>query len=67
MRLRRFDGIEVDFTFDDPRVRVVDKVTKQALESGKCAICQRCWLETLRDARVRCIYGGPFLGYVNVE
>jgi hypothetical protein len=33
-------------------------------EPAKCPCCEKCW----RDPRTgRCMCGGPFAGYVNVE
>ena len=48
---------------------VHDKVHDERVhpESINCAVCKKCWLIVLGKLRGKCIHGGPYRGYVEVE
>jgi hypothetical protein len=50
-----------------PEQRKIDRKTGDAYVRGKCSVCSDCWIQLNGEAAGKCIYGGPYHGYVRVE
>jgi len=53
----------MDFTLLEPRQLKRDS-EGSLLVACKCSVCKHCWLNVMTE---KCIYGGPFAGYVKIE
>jgi hypothetical protein len=66
MKVIRHDGIEVEISLDEPRVKMYDKIQDVTTIKGHCNICKCCWIGINHQNKYFCIYGGPFKGYINM-